>query len=305
MSGPALPQVLFVGTAKAGTTTIERALSQHPAIGLPRKETFFFDHEHMGGGRLPYPQQRHVHTVVSSEAEYRALYAGFAGRTCLEVGTGYLYHNATAVPRIKQVLGDATRIGIVLRDPVERTWSSYMHFVKDLHEPLDFRAALAAEDERKAAHWDFMWHHLAMSRYADQVKAYTDAFPSTRVFFFEDLRNDQHAFLRDVCTFTGVDPTLLPVDLEAHNPSGVAKNKVLQKLITRENPLKSLVRPIARLLVPREKLKQARKYMKSRNLERGEGLPPEDRAWLKEQLHTDVKTLGNHLNLDLFAKWNW
>lgn len=305
MSTRAVPQVLFVGTAKAGTTTIERALSQHPAIGLPRKETFYFDHEHMGLGRLSYPQQRHAHTVVSNEAEYRSLYASFADRTCVEVGTGYLYHHATAIPRIKQVLGEAVRIGMVLRDPVERTWSGYMHFVKDLHEPLDFRAALVAESERKAAGWDFMWHHMAMSRYADQVRAYTDAFTSTRVFFFEDLRNDQHSFLHAVCNFAEVDPALLPNDPDAHNPGGVAKNRTLQKLITRENPIKSIVRPIARMLFPKEKLKQARKYMKSRNLERGEGLPPEDRAWLKEQLHADVQQLGRLLNLDLFAKWNW
>ncbi|MFZ1687979.1 MAG: sulfotransferase [Flavobacteriales bacterium] len=305
MSTQALPRVLFVGTAKAGTTTVERALSRHPAIGLPRKETFFFDHERMGDGHLPYPQQRHTHTVVSTEAGYRALYAGSGDRTCVEIGTGYLYHHTTAIPRIKQVLGGDTRIGMVLRDPVERTWSSYMHFVKDLHEPLDFRAALAAEAERAAAGWDFMWHHLAVSRYAGQVEAYARSFPAVRVFFFEDLRNDQGVFLNEVCNFVGVDPAMLPTDLEAHNPGGVAKNKTLQKLITRENPIKSLVRPIARLLFPREKLKQARKYMKSRNLERGEGLQPADRTWLKEQLHADVQQLGHHLNIDLFAKWNW
>jgi Sulfotransferase family len=305
MSTRALPQVLFVGTAKAGTTTIERALAQHPAIGLPRKETFFFDHEHMGGGRLPYPQQRHVHTIVSDEAAYRSLYADFADRICVEVGTGYLYHHATAVPRIQRMLGADTRIGIVLRDPVERTWSSYMHFVKDLHEPLDFRASLAAEAERVTACWDFMWHHLAMSRYAAQVEAYTRAFANTQVFFFEDLRQDQDAFLRAVCGFAEVDPALLPEDTSAHNPSGVAKNKALQKLITRENPVKSALRPLARLLVPREKLKQARKYLKSRNLEKGEGLADADRAWLKEQLHGDVQRLGHTLNMDLFARWNW
>jgi hypothetical protein len=57
--------------------------------------------------------------------------------------------------------------------------------------------------------------------------------------------------------------------------------------------------------VPREKLRKARKYVKSRNLDKGQTLDPADREWLKTRLHDDVQRLGRYLNTDLFAEWKW
>lgn len=303
MSG--LPQFLVVGTAKAGTTTIERALATHPAIGLPRKETFFFDHDRMGGARLPYPMQRPKEAIVTDRKAYQDLYAPLKSKLCVEIGTGYLYHHKVAIPRIKQTLGEDVRIGIVLRDPVGRTWSSYMHFVKDLHETLGFREALAAEGHRIHLEWDFMWHHMAVSRYSSQVRAYVEAFSNVHIFYFEDLRSDQHAFLRDLCAFAGADPDALPFADAAHNPSGVPKVRALQRFITTENPLKNVIRPLWRLAVSEDKRSQARKYVKSRNLQSTMGPCPEDTAWLKEAFYTDVRELGMTLDIDLFTKWKW
>lgn len=304
MSEINLPQCLFVGTAKAGTTTIEHALRAHPQVAIPRKETFYFDHEWMGGGKLPYPQQRDPSTVITGEQEYRELYRGLIGKTTVEIGTGYLYHHATAIPRILDVLGSGTRIGIVLRDPVERAWSSYMHFVKDTHESLDFRASLAREQERTAQGWDFMWHHVAMGMYARQVEAYLKAFPTTRVFFFEDMRKDADGFMRGVFDLAGVDPVKLP-PVEAKNRSGEPRYRALQRLITTENPLKSLVRPLVRLVLPAERRQRARKYLKESNMKASRGMTAEDRTWLRDIYRTDVERLSATLGQDLFAKWHW
>ncbi len=305
MGAGELPRFLLVGTAKAGTTTIERALAAHPDIGIPRKETFYFDHDRMGGGRLPYPMQRPKDAVIHDEESYRQLYAPLVDKLCVEIGTGYLYHHEVAIPRILRTLGKDVHIGIVLRDPVERTWSSYMHFVKDLHEPLGFEEALAAEPDRIRQDWDFMWHHVAMGRYAEQVRAYMEAFGNVRVFFFEDLKTDQHGFLREVCSFAGADPDALQHADSAHNPSGIAKLRALQLFITTDNPLKKMVRPLWRLAVPEEKRSQARKYVKSRNLSKSEGPTPEEIARLKDVFFNDVRDLGLLLDQDLFAKWKW
>lgn len=299
-----LPRCLFVGTAKAGTTTIEHALRAHPQVAIPRKETFFFDHELMGNGRLAYPMQRDPATVVTSEAEYEKLYTGWGDLMTVEVGTGYLYHHATAIPRIKAVLGQDVRIGIVLRDPVERAWSSYMHFVKDTHEALGFREAIAQEPHRMAQGWDFMWHHIAMGKYAEQVSAYLSAFPNTRVLFFEELRKDPAQFMRSVFDLVGVAPMDLPV-VKAKNRSGEPRFRSLQRLITTENPVKGMIRPILRLMVPGERRSRARKFLKERNMKAVNSLLPEDRAWLRDIYRTDVEQLSATLGKDLFAAWHW
>lgn len=299
-----LPQCLFVGTAKAGTTTIEHALRAHPQVGIPRKETFYFDHELMGGGRLPYPKQRDPGTIITTEPGYKDLYTGLAGKTAVEIGTGYLYHHAVAIPRIQAVLGSSTRIGIVLRDPVERAWSSYMHFVKDTHEPLDFRTSLVKEPERMAEGWDFMWHHVAMGMYAAQVEAYRTHFPATRVFFFEDLRKDAEAFMRGVFDLVGVSPMALP-PVQAKNRSGAPKSRGLQRLITTDNPVKGMLRPLVRLLLPADRRQRARKYLKESNMRSSEGMQASDRAWLRDIYRADVERLSATLGQDLFVKWRW
>ncbi|HMN04709.1 MAG TPA: sulfotransferase [Flavobacteriales bacterium] len=304
MSNATLPGHLFVGTAKAGTTTIEQALRLHPRVGIPRKETFFFDHDMMGGGRLPYPMQRDPATIVTSGSEYRNLYAGLEGKVPVEIGTGYLYHHEVSIPRIRSVLGPDTRIGIVLRDPVERAWSSYMHFVKDTHEPLGFRESVAHEAERTAEGWDFMWHHIAMGMYAGQVAAYRVAFPHVQVFFFEDLRKDPVAFMHDVFRWVGVEPVGLD-RMQARNRSGQPMFPRLQRLITTENPLKAAVRPLLRLLVPEERRQQARKYLKEKNMKAGAGLSAADRAWLRDIYRADVEQLSSAMGMDLFARWRW
>lgn len=299
-----LPSCLFVGTAKAGTTTIEHALRAHPHVAIPRKETLYFDHDRMGGGRLPYPQQRDPSTIVSSEKEYRALYTGQEGKTVVEIGTGYLYHHATAIPRIKAVLGTDVRIGIVLRDPVERAWSSYMHFVKDTHETVDFRTSLAMEEERRALGWDFMWHHVAMGMYAGQVEAYLEQFPNCRAFYFEDLRADAGHFMQGVFDLAGVSPAALPA-VRPMNRSGEPRLKALQRLITTENPIKSVVRPLVRLLLPQERRRQARKFLKERNLRAADKMDAVDRVWLRDIYGGDVERLSRILGTDLFDKWQW
>lgn len=301
---PKLPKCLFVGTAKAGTTTLEHVLRAHPQVAVPRKETFFFDHECMGGGRLPYPMQRDPSTVVTSAEAYAAMYTGNGRSMPVEVGTGYLYHHKVAIPRITQYLGSDVRIGIVLRDPVERAWSSYMHFVKDTHEQLGFREALAQEQERREAGWDFMWHHVAMGMYSAQVSAFLAAFPHVGVFFFEDLRDNGPAFMQRVFQFLELEP--LPVaPLAAKNPSGVPKHRALQRLITTENPVKRIVRPVLRALLPERQRSKARKFLKEKNLGKGGPMPQPDRLWLRDVFAKDVNELATLLGQDLFAKWRW
>lgn len=299
-----MPKCLFVGTAKAGTTTLEHALRAHPQVAIPRKETFFFDHECMGGGRLPYPMQRDPSTVVTSAGAYKELYAGHGRPMPVEIGTGYLYHHRTAVPGIKQLLGPGVRIGMVLRDPVERAWSSYMHFVKDTHEQLSFRESLAQEQQRRDEGWDFMWHHVAMGMYARQVAAYIEAFPDVGVFFFEDLRDNGPAFMQQVFRFLGLEPISAP-RVAAKNPSGVPKYRALQRLITTDNAVKRLIRPVVRAMLPEHKRSKARKFLKEKNLARGAAMAPADRLWLRDTYAKDVSDLSGLLGQDLYAKWRW
>lgn len=294
-----LPRFLFVGTAKAGTTSVYHYLRQHPAIAVPVKETFYFMKSSLGSISLPYPKQRDPSELILDEEKYRALYADSAGKISGEIGTGYLYTHEESIPLIADMLGREVRICIVLRNPVERCFSSYMHFKKDLFEPLDFEAALKAEDDRIREGRDFMWHHKALGLYYRQVKAYMEAFPHTRVWLFEDFKKKPEAVMNEMTEFIGAAPFDQWKTKKGFNPSGQPKRPWLQKLITHENPVKNALRPAFRLLFSKQKREQIRKGAKASNLKKGGKMSAAARAELENFYREDIRKLSELLGRDL------
>lgn len=293
---------LFVGTAKAGTTSIYNYLLQHPDLYIPKKETFYFLRDIYQDQRLDYPQQRAAETMVLDTARYRDLHKPHEDQIHGEIGTGYLFHHEQAIPRILEELGVDTRILIILRDPVERAFSSYNHFVKDMHEPLDFEASLKAEEQRAQMKWDFMWQHRALGLYHNQVKAYMDSFKHVKVLLYDELKADPDNLMKEVFEFIGAEP-LEDLDTgKQFNPSGEPRSKTIQKLLIHENPLKRMLRPIVRGLMSDERRERMRKELKSRNLKEYSPISEETEKELRAYYAKDIEKLARLTGLDLS---NW
>jgi len=294
-----LPKFLFVGTAKAGTTSIYHYLRQHPEVSIPVKETFYFMKDVLVDNHLPYPKQRPLSDLILTRDEYLKVYADIdKGKTTGEIGTGYLYHHRESIPLIRETLGKDVRIAMILRNPVDRCYSSYQHFTKDLFEDLTFEESLRAEKERKNAGWDFMWHHLALGFYAAQVRAYQEAFEHVGVWLYDDLKQDAGATMKSIARFIGVTPMDVPT-AKTYNPSGKPKSALLQKFITHENPVKMVLRPVFRTFFDKERRERIRKGIKSKNLTKSEGPSPEMKNYLRELYQDDVKTLSKLIDRDL------
>jgi hypothetical protein len=296
-----LPEFLFVGTAKAGTTSIYQYLKQHPDISIPVKETFYFMKEKYKNISLPYPQQRDPADLVLDAEQYKALYPPESGKMIGEIGTGYLYHHDVSIPLIKQMLGDEVKILIILRNPAERCFSSYMHFVKDLHESASFEEAMALEPKRKASDWDFMWMHKDLGFYSTQVEAYLNAFKNCKVLIYEEFIKDPKTVMNDLFAFLGLSSQNNLIVERVYNPSGEAKFKAFQKFITHENPLKSAIRPVFRMFFSKERREQIRKNAKAKNLTKGLKIPAQAKKRLMAQYMSDIlsleKILGRNLSI--------
>lgn len=295
----ARPNFLVVGAAKTGTTSLHAYLEQHPDVFMPTKENFFFISELYRDNHLPYPAQRPKAEIEFDEQAYLAPYAkaeNFAARG--EVATGYLYYHQTAIPRIKAMLGADIKLMAILRHPVERIWSGYTFFSRDLHEKLPFEEAMAAEADRTAKGWDFMWHYAAHSRYAESVRAYQEAFPNFRVFFFDDLKVDPAGFMRSVFSFLEVDPNI-DLDLTEKNVSGAPKSKAFQALVTQENPVKKALRPLIRAVAGREARHKMRQWLKSKNVGDKDRMSAEQYNALLPQFLDDIVELEKLTGRDL------
>ena len=128
------PNFFIVGVAKAGTTSLSEWLKQHPQIYIPAlKEPRYFASD------LVDPI---VRNVVRTKEDYLALFVKARNHKARgEASTSYFTHWQQVPERIKRTIPDA-RIIILLRDPVERAYSSYLMLVRQGYETLPFSEAV-------------------------------------------------------------------------------------------------------------------------------------------------------------------
>ena len=234
------PNVVLVGAAKAGTTSIHHYLKEHPQVFLPAemKEINFL------GGFNP---------AVRSEADYLALYTKsevFPVR--MDISTAYFYDPA-APERIRDFLGPVTKIIIFLRDPVETSYSMWKQIRYFGDEPLSFEDALMAEDQRRRdpaglKGWPSNYFYRDRSLYAPQLQRYYDTFPASqiKVFIFEDFFGDLGHGWKDLCAFLNIDHSFVPKNLgNIYNPgSAKHRSEFLHGIVYRHLWWKRFVTPL-------------------------------------------------------------
>ena len=140
-------------------------------------------------------------------------------RLVFEATPDYLFH-PLAAERAAAVVPDV-RLVVMLRDPVARAWSHYHHMVELGHEPLDFAAAVAAEEDRCAPDLARLrteplhdpvallrYSYAARGRYAEQLVRWRDHFPADRLLVVrsENFFADPAAEFRRVLEFLGLRP---------------------------------------------------------------------------------------------------
>ncbi len=233
------PNFFVVGAHKAGTTSLDAHLKRHPEVFLPTtKEPRYF---------APGAPNR-----VTLD-EYRSLYAGVAGYKAIgDISPFYLPTEES--PNLIREVCPAARIIVILRDPVERSYSHFLHFQRAGKDRVEsFREALDRYQDRSAKGWSFSQEYVEHGLYHAQVRRYLDAFGSEAVLvlLFEDLARGPNQLLAQIARHIGVDPGFFEErDVsEVHNPYYVPKSapvRWIQNLkVTRRVPasLKMAVRP--------------------------------------------------------------
>jgi hypothetical protein len=203
-----LPDFLLVGAPKAGTSALHAALATHPDLYLsPVKEPKYY----MCGDSPPpaYKGPGDAHSNqewVWQRDRYLALFAGApSGAQCGESTPFYLY-NRDARRRIAADI-PAARLVAILRDPVDRAYSNWMHLWVDGLEPCaDIVEACAREQERLDAGWAPFWHYQRLGMYGRQLADLFEHFPREQVLVlrYRQLVEAPDATIDRVCRFLGI-----------------------------------------------------------------------------------------------------
>lgn len=193
------PSVLLVGTQRGGTTSMFRALRQHPAFTGPiyRKGVHYFDVEYERGldwylGHFP----------LRSTVARRARRAGGL-MTVGEASPFYMAH-PLAAHRIGADLPDV-KVVVLVRDPIERAYSAHAHELARGFETEDFETAISLESERLAGESDrivadpgyrshAMRHQGYMFRghYVDQLRRLEQHLDRERILVLDSHRYFEH-----------------------------------------------------------------------------------------------------------------
>lgn len=291
-----MPNFLVIGAMKAGTTALYSYLEQHPQIYMsPVKEPNFFAFEgEKMNFRAPQDQRGINRDSVTKIEAYRALFGGVMNEKAIGEASHWYLYSPKAPHRIKHHIPEAKLIAI-LRNPVDRAYSQFLHFVRDGQEPItDFARALQEEERRIGNNWAF-GRYASRGFYYDQLRRYFDMFDESqiRVYLYEDLHTDSASMLQDVFQFLGIDKVFAPEVSIRPNVSGIPRNKALHALFTRSGRTKAVLRPY----LPSRVLRIAGN-IKDRNLVRPE-LAPDVRRQLIALYREDVLKLQDLIGRDL------
>ena len=149
------PDALVIGAPKAGTSALHAALARHPEVYASAvKEPKYY----LCGDAPPpaYCGPGDAHSQqewVWRRADYLSLFDPAPAETVRLESTPFYLYLPDARRRIAEDLPDV-RLVAIIRDPVDRAYSNWMHLWVDGLEPeADFCAAWRAEEARIDAGW--------------------------------------------------------------------------------------------------------------------------------------------------------
>lgn len=245
------PNTFLIGVQKAGTTTLNNWLSQHPQVyGYNSlKDIPLF---------VKFPQAEALNKRLLLETPAYNQQA-----IVLHSAVNYIFYSPL-LQQLAQKQSEAKLI-LILRNPVSRAISSYFYFKKMLRENRDIETALLYQPKKKFEitrdNNDFTY--IEHGFYYEQVKNCLDLFSRQQllVLDYDDLKNKPVELLKTVFNFLHIDEDFQP-NLEAKNITGELKSKFLQQKILKKSSVRRwIVNNLINLWLPVNKRKLLKNKM--------------------------------------------
>ena len=243
-----LPNFMCLGAAKSGTTSLYDILIQHPEIYIPQfKEPHFFDVSENFANGLEW---------------YKKNYFQKANQKIIADFTPSYFFDSNAPKRIFDSLGPKMKFLVILRNPVDRAYSHYLHSKRDFHESNDFLEALASEEIRikkyikKSDYFSYLRHsYVNQGLYSKMLDRYLKYYSLDKFLFinFEDeFVKEKDATIKKILSFLNVDES---ITLNTNFKSNVA-SKAISKRLKKIMKNKSWFRKIIKYLIPSFTIRQ-------------------------------------------------
>lgn len=208
------PDFIIIGAQKCGTSSMFRHLRKHPDIHLPQKKELDFFDENFAMGHHWY--LKHFNKK------------SFPEQFCSGEASPYYFFHPLVPGRVFESY-PAIKLILLLRNPVNRSYSQYQHMKRKGRISLSFEHCIRLEEEilsgRKEFffsdenHSDLMYRRfsfLARSRYAEQLAEWLIFFSREQLLIIksEDYFTKTEGLLNDVFHFLELAPCEILLDKE-------------------------------------------------------------------------------------------
>lgn len=195
------PDFIIIGAQKSGTTSLENYISQHPQV-LPavKKETHFWYRDFNKGidwYLAHFPPIPKSSNYLTGEA------------------TPNYLENWQVALRIKKEFPDV-KLLLILRDPIDRAFSQYNHWIRLRWEDRSFEEAINSEIEllqktpEKAVgdkiYWKQPGNYIGRGIYIEFIKKWLEVFPREQLLILrgEELYREPTKTMQEVFDFLGL-----------------------------------------------------------------------------------------------------
>lgn len=187
------PDFLIIGAQKCGTSWLHRQLRQHPGVFMPpdKDAPFFFNDD----DEIQYFLRRFTDAPAGS----------LIGDACASyfwtrhTGPYPSTFNKDISSAIRQHLGDNMKLIVLLKDPIQRSISAYLHHIA--HRSLDISCSILDAPKELGI--------ISLSRYSSHLKHWREDYPAEQLLVLPapDLHNGEF-ILDEACAFLGLSGEL-------------------------------------------------------------------------------------------------
>lgn len=291
-----VPNVFLLGEAKCGTTSLAMQLAGHHNVFVPKeKECHFFDNDEAYKKNVRYYREQYYRPVTSEHT--------------IRIDATPSYLRSKKVPRrICDVYGNHSadlKFIIMIRDPVKRAWSHYLHRRRVGAESLPFEEAIVQEDLRLHKEPETWVGYYRDGLYAQNIAHWFQYFDVSQfiIVTLDELDESPQSTLSSIYSFLGLEINTDITELFSENMAGTHRSVALAELLASQSIFKVIYRKMVPLKL-RRLLSTRLHSLNTRGFLPGEKpkINIETRFDLKRKYSKSILELENLLGRD-FSQW--
>lgn len=285
--------MLIIGAGRSGTTSLYEYLKMHQDICFSNiKEVPFFS----------------IPDIYSRGTSYYHSFFKPDNQKVIASSDTYLLIDKEAPKRILNY-NPNMKIIVMLREPVERAYSSYIYAINNGHEKKGITFTESFQNEEKnISDADIITKnnlgHFYTGLYYKHIQYWMQFFPKENFFLIKtnDLRNNHQNVLNKVSSFLNIENFNITPEIKANKAAGVKFMFLHKLLIDRNTKLRKILRRVSPSFV-KERIFNSGiieriKHLNNKNADY-KPISTEEKNYVKSYFEDDLKLLKKKFDIKL------